>query len=232
LEDRIVVNLDGLDKNEALSLARKLHGRVWGFKINHLFFKSPDIPWLLVDYGKLFLDFKFYDIPSTVANYVRDIRRLSPDIFTVHASGGKRMMEMALEVKENDCQVFAVTILSSFTKEECQRIYGMPIKNKVIQLAIDSRESGLDGIVCAGSDLSFLNEIPELRSLKKIVQGVRPFWAPKDDQERIIPPVKALRLGAYKIGIGRAITRPPPNIGGQLEAFNRIMDEIKMTLRL
>lgn len=232
MKDRIIINLDNLNKNEALNLARKLQGRVWGFKINHLFFKSPDIVWPLADYGKLFLDFKFHDIPSTVANYVRDIKELSPDIFTVHASGGKRMMKVAVEGKGNDCQVFAVTILSSFTEEDCQRIYGMPIKDKVIQLALESKESEVDGIVCGGLDLPFLNEIPDLKTFRKIVQGVRPFWAPKDDQERIVTPVEALRLGAYKIGIGRAVTKPPPNIGDSLEAFNRIMEEAKMKLRL
>ncbi len=225
-----------MSKNEVLDLARNLQGRVWGFKLSHLFIdfliESPDILWLLKGYGKLFVDLKFCDIPSQVSKYVRGIKKLSPDIFTIHASGGRKMMEKALEAKEKNCQVFGVTVLTSLTEEECKRIYGASIKDKVIQFSFDSKDSGLDGIVCAGPDLLFLNEIPELRNFKKIVQGARPFWAEKDEHERTISLVKAFRLRPYKIGLGRAVTKPPSNIGGSIEAFNLIIDELNRKLRL
>ena len=43
----------------------------------------------------IFLDLKLHDIPNTVAKAVQAINGLEPAILTVHASGGRAMMEDA-----------------------------------------------------------------------------------------------------------------------------------------
>ncbi|MBR3211952.1 MAG: orotidine-5'-phosphate decarboxylase, partial [Firmicutes bacterium] len=46
---------------------------------------------------KIFLDLKSHDIPNTVKKTMAVLTRLDVDICDVHASGGIRMMEYALE---------------------------------------------------------------------------------------------------------------------------------------
>ena len=43
----------------------------------------------------IFLDLKLHDIPNTVAKAVQALRPLEPAILTVHAAGGRAMMEDA-----------------------------------------------------------------------------------------------------------------------------------------
>ena len=43
----------------------------------------------------IFLDLKLHDIPNTVAKAIQALRPLEPAILTVHAAGGRAMMEDA-----------------------------------------------------------------------------------------------------------------------------------------
>jgi orotidine-5'-phosphate decarboxylase len=229
--EKIIVALDGMETADAIVLAQQLKGYVWGFKINDLFINAgPEVVSRLKEFGEVFLDLKFHDIPATVANYAKKVAGIpGVKIFNVHASGGAEMIKEAVKNKGN-CEVFAVTILTSLSNEDCQRIYGIPLKEKVIQLAREAKEAGVEGIVCSATDLEFLNKEPDLKDLKKITPGIRPNWAVKGDQKRITTPAGAIEAGAYKLVIGRPITKPPPEIGTPVEAAKKIAEEIEKAL--
>jgi orotidine-5'-phosphate decarboxylase len=75
----------------------------------------------------------------------------------------------------------------------------------VLRLARLARESGLDGVVCSAK------EAPMLRAdlgadFKLVTPGIRPAWAAKDDQARIVTPAQAIADGADYLVIGRPIT--------------------------
>ena len=57
---------------------------------------------------KVFLDLKFHDIPNTVRSAVCEAAKLGVSLIDVHASGGRKMMEAALE----GAQEVGFTILS------------------------------------------------------------------------------------------------------------------------
>jgi len=230
-ENFVIVALDAMTAAEAIEIASQLKGKVWGFKVNDLFVsEGPAIIERLSEYGNVFYDPKFFDIKNTVANYAKKAATIKGvKIFNVHALGGIDMMKEAVKNKGH-CKVFAVTILTDKTNEECQKLYGMPLKEKIIQLARDAKEAGVDGIICSAEDLEFINKEADLKNLKKIVAGIRPRWAAKNDQERITTPGDAVKAGVYRMVIGRPVTKPPSEIGGSMQAAEKIAEEIRAAL--
>lgn len=91
----LIIALDGITSKEALEIARKLKGRVWGFKIGDLLYQDNSLIQKLKKFGHVFVDVKLYDIPNTVANSVKRLSRAGADMITVHASGGIPMMKAA-----------------------------------------------------------------------------------------------------------------------------------------
>ena len=61
----------------------------------------------------VFLDLKFHDIPTTVAGAVRSAVALGARLVTVHASGGRAMLDAAQEASSGRCGVLGVTVLTS-----------------------------------------------------------------------------------------------------------------------
>lgn len=83
-------------------------------------------------------DPKYSDIPNTIANYCYNFARrdnfnkgyCTPEILTVHASGGVSMMKKAVECLPW-AKVFAITVLTSIDHQECIRIYRRSPKNRL-----------------------------------------------------------------------------------------------------
>ncbi len=205
----IVVALDGISVKEGLSIAKKLSGLVWGFKINDLLFDSTSLIKKLKNYGKVFADAKLYDIPNTVSNSVARLSATGADMITVHASGGIEMMRAAKEAAGKS-KIIAVTVLTS---------RGGNAKQEVISLAKDARRAKVDGIVCSAREVPYLP-----KKLLKIVPGIRPVWyLSKDDQKRTATPQKAIQTGADLLIIGRPITQSKDPV----HAVQQILNEIQ-----
>lgn len=191
-------------------------------------------------YGIVMADPKLHDIPNTVANRMCNYANYGANLVTVMASGGIEMMTSAVEITEEVFEnrgnkppltrVVAVTVLTSLSEEDCCLIYGMPVKAKVLSLAKDAYIAGVDVIVCSPQELKFLNQFRYLDSLNRITPGITPVWAAKPgDQKRVTPPSVAIRNGAWKIVVGRAITQAPKEVGTPVDATQRILEEVKKT---
>lgn len=166
-KQQIIVALDGMKREDALSMAWTLSSHVWGFKVNDLLFEHGlEIVNDLKCLGKVFVDPKLYDTPSTVAN---SVMRLSiADFITVHASGGKDMLRAALE-NAGDAQILAVTALTSMNDATTQQIYGKPAAETVWDLAHLAKDVGVPGIVCSSHEVNMLKHL----DLVKVVPGIR-----------------------------------------------------------
>lgn len=194
----MIIALDGVTVKKALTIARALSGKVWGFKVGDLLYDDSSIIQKLKKFGYVFADVKLHDIPNTVANSVKKLSRAGADMITVHASGGVKMMEAAKQ-NAGKSKIVAVTILTSQKEKNTNK--------KVIKLAQNAQKAGLWGVVCSGHELEALNRVPGIKKMIKVVPGIRPAWyTKKDDQKRKITPNKAIQLGADYLVIGRPVT--------------------------
>ena len=210
MSNPVYLALDVPQLDAARALAEKVKGHVGGLKLGLEFFcahgahgvhdiaHASGLP--------IFLDLKLHDIPNTVAGAMQAIHVLEPAIVTVHASGGRAMMEDAKAAAGEHCKVVAVTMLTSLDERDMQRtgIEGTP-HDHVMRLAELAEASGLDGIVCSGQEVGAVHK--QWKQGFFVVPGLRPAGSAVGDQKRVVTPRQARDHGASVLVIGRPISR-------------------------
>ncbi|KQT32614.1 orotidine 5'-phosphate decarboxylase [Sphingomonas sp. Leaf412] len=209
MSNRIFVALDTPDLDRARTLATRVRHHVGGVKLGLEFFAAngPAGIRAMEELGlPVFLDLKLHDIPNTVAKAVQALAPLAPAILTVHASGGRAMLEDAKAAAHPDTKVVAVTMLTSLDEADLAAtgVTGSA-HDHVLRLADLARESGLDGIVCSGAEVKAAHGIWPKGYF--VVPGVRPADGAAGDQKRVVTPRQALDDGASILVVGRPITR-------------------------
>jgi orotidine-5'-phosphate decarboxylase len=211
-QDRVIVALD-LDRvDDAVLLAKKVAPVFPFFKIGIKLFTQagPAFVKEILQHGKVFLDLKFYDIPSVVADAVFQAGQLGVSMLTLHASGGSEMMRLCAEKKqklETPPILLGVTVLTSFSDLVDFGLQG-PVSDHVHRLAQLSKSSGMDGIVCSPMELNAMRaKFP--RPFRLVTPGIRGVEDEKGDQKRTSSPEEALKAGADNLVIGRPITGAP-----------------------
>ncbi|MEO6224532.1 MAG: orotidine-5'-phosphate decarboxylase [Sphingomicrobium sp.] len=204
----IFVAIDTPDRGRAAALAEAVRGSAGGVKLGLEYFAAlgPAGVRAITDLGvPVFLDLKLHDIPNTVAGAVHSLKSLQPAILTVHATGGRAMLEAAKAAAPAGCKVVAVTVLTSLDRADLAAagVNGATAE-QVERLARLARESGLDGIVCSGAEVAAARAAWPDGFL--VVPGIRPAGAETADQKRVVTPDQALRDGASVLVIGRPIT--------------------------
>lgn len=205
----IYVAIDTPDLDRAREIVTRVRNHVGGIKLGLEFFCANGEPGVrtMADLGlPLFLDLKFHDIPNTVAKAVQALRSLNPAVLTVHAAGGRAMMEDAKAAAPAGTKVVAVTVLTSLDEDDLHSTgVASDPHSQVERLTTLAREAGLDGVVCSG------NEVAAARKLWPegffVVPGVRPANSSASDQKRVMTPRQALDKGASILVVGRPITQ-------------------------
>ncbi|MDR3361915.1 MAG: orotidine-5'-phosphate decarboxylase [Desulfovibrio sp.] len=243
----LIVALDLPEKDAALALAEKLR-RVDGWtlwcKVGLELFTvcGPALLESLNKLGyKIFLDLKFYDIPHTVAGAVR-AAAVYADMLTLHCQGGERMCraarrmletlahEESLRIKTAEMLessgrpdasplLFGVTALTSFAAGEMPGVALTP-SAFAVYLAAKARAWGLDGVVCAGTEVKRIKAASP--GLACLCPGIRPQGFAADDQRRVMTPREAVQAGADFLVIGRPILSASDPVG----ALSGILQEI------
>lgn len=154
---------------------------------------------------KIFLDLKLYDIPNTMADAAQEIAQFGfVDMFNVHASAGKKAMNTVMErIKDipNKPLVLAVTALTSFDNEAFKDVYNEDINTKATKFAVDTYESGVDGVVCSAFEsLDIKNNTAD--KFITLCPGIRPFGEDAQDQQRVadIPFAKEQKVDFIVVG--------------------------------
>jgi orotidine-5'-phosphate decarboxylase len=205
----IYLALDLPQLREAKDMAAAVKAHIGGVKLGLEFFcahGAHGVHMLSAMGLPIFLDLKLYDIPNTVARAMQAIHVLEPAIVTVHASGGRAMMEDAKAAASGTTKVVGVTMLTSMDDRDLQRtgVEGSA-HEQVMRLTDLAREAGLDGVVCSGKEVKAVHE--RWKDGFHVVPGLRPAGTEAGDQKRIVTPRKARDDGASVLVIGRPITR-------------------------
>lgn len=215
----VFVALDTTDPDQAKRLAQQVRDHVGGLKLGLEYFcaNGPDGVRSIAGLGlPIFVDLKLHDIPNTVAGAVRALRPLAPAILTVHAGGGRAMMEAAKAAAPEGTRVVAVTVLTSLDDEDLGVAgVGDGFAAQVERLAALARSAGLDGIVCSGREVGAAKAAwPDGYF---VVPGVRPGSGDLGDQKRVMTPRDALNAGGSVLVIGRPITQADDPAGAAHE---------------
>ena len=204
---KLIVALDGMDPRMALQIASELvhlqANGLWGFKIGHsLTFTGAQWIDQLKKTGKVFVDLKLYDIPSTVEKAVDWLASLNVDLTTVHLSMGRSTLE---KIADRGVGILGVSLLTSVIPDECKRIYGGSPTETLLKLFRESNNTGITGVVCSPQDLHLLDLIDPDKNLLRVCPGIREIKEDREDQKRTMTPAEAVSEGANFLVVGRPI---------------------------
>ena len=218
--EKICLPLDGLNTIEELkNRIEELSPVVGLFKVGKESYTrfGPQIIEIIHKYGaKVFLDLKYHDIPNTVKGAANAAAQLGVYMFNVHASGGKEMMQAAINgavkgaVESGNVvpKVIAVTVLTSIDQEILNNELNVhtSVEEQVLNLAKLTLESGLNGIVCSAADLyAIRDKLP--KDFMYVTPGIKgPNTEAGKDQKRVFTPGNAVKDGSSILVVGRTIT--------------------------
>ena len=174
--------------------------------------------------AQVFLDLKFHDIPNTVRGAVRSAAALGATLVTVHASGGRAMLEAAVDGAGDRCTVLAVSVLTSMDDRALGEAWGrdgVSAGEEVMRLAALARQAGVRGLVCSGEEAAAVRAVHG-DALGLLVPGIRLPGGDRHDQARVVTPGEAQARGARWIILGRAVTSADDPVA----AMRRVSSEL------
>ncbi len=211
-KDKLIISLDGDSLEHAGLLVDTLKSEVTNFKVGMQLFTScgPSAIKMIQDHGgKVFLDLKYHDIPSTVAKAVYSATKLGVAMINVHATGGRKMMAEALAAAQDAAEkeppmIIGVTVLTSM---ESLGDIGIQyeIREQVVRLAKLANEVGLQGVLASPLEIQPIRAACG-KKFTIVTSGIRPAGTHLDDQARIASPKQAIQAGADFLVVGRPVT--------------------------
>jgi orotidine-5'-phosphate decarboxylase len=209
---RVIVALDLPNARQAQAIVETLADEVDFYKVGLqlLTAAGPEfVKRLVVANKKVFLDLKLFEIPNSVQSAVRAAGELGVSMVTVHASGGKRIMESAVDAAKSfpNLQILALTVVTSLTDQDLQDIgINATCEQQVLRLAKLARESGCHGLIASPAELIPLRKFSQEMTI--VTPGIR--LANEGSSElRSDTPESAFRNGASYIIMGRSIFESP-----------------------
>lgn len=220
---RLILALDAGNLADALHLVKRLQGVIRYVKIGSILFTAagPAAIQRVRALGcEVFLDLKFHDIPSTVERSCRAAVRHGVSMLTVHASGGREMLEAAARGARSEARrlgvrrprVVGVTVLTSVEDSSAKSVSA-----RVVQLAGESLRAGLDGVVASAHEALVIRRRVGTSCLI-VCPGIRLAGSGRADQRRVASPREAVAQGADFLVVGRPITeaRDPRRVATQI----------------
>lgn len=204
---KIAVALDVASVDDARRLAELVAPHAGVVKIGLELFvaQGPAAVRAMEDLGcDVFLDLKLHDIPETVARAVASARDLGVAFLTLHASGGRAMLEAAAKAAREELMLLGVTVLTSLKQEDLSALsVNRPVSDHARVLATLCRDAGVTGLVTSALEVRALREV--LPDAFLVTPGIRPSGADAGDQARVATPADAIRAGSDLLVVGRPV---------------------------
>jgi orotidine-5'-phosphate decarboxylase len=205
--NRLIAAIDAPGRAEADQLIEQLGGVPSWIKLGLELFCAEG-PRIVEDYvargHRVMLDLKLHDIPETVARATARVAALAADLMTVHAAGGRAMLDAAVR-SAGRTRVLAVTVLTSLDEADLVQIGAQgPVRELVVKRAQLAIAAGCAGVVASPHELAAVRAIAP-HGFLIITPGVRPADAEAGDQKRVMTPREARAAGADLIVVGRPL---------------------------
>jgi len=208
----LIVALDVPSAIHIPDVVRKLPANVSFYKVGLELYTAagPAALTYLKDAGKkVFLDLKLHDIPRTVARSVESATTLGVDLLTVHACGGRAMLEAAAAAARDRLHIVAVTVLTSLDQSDLDSIgVQRELHNHILALGKLAIDSGVPGLVCSPLETRSVRDALGKDPIL-VTPGIRPAGSEAGDQKRIATPAMAAADGSTYIVVGRPILEAP-----------------------
>jgi orotidine-5'-phosphate decarboxylase len=213
LKNPLIFALDVDSEEEAFKKLKPIIDLVGGVKIGPRLAYKYGAPFIsqVAEQAPVFVDNKYFDIPSTMRAAVKASFDAGATLVTVHAMAGSAALKelSQLEVELNRIRPFkilAVTILTSWDKSTVpENFHSWSIENHVKSLSQLVYHSGIRGLVCSGHELELISQ----KDFFKVVPGIRlssdRSQDQNEDQKRVMTPKQAIKAGAQALVVGRPI---------------------------
>jgi len=226
--NKIILALDTTDVHQALETTKKIIDKIFTVKLGLEFFnangKSGIQKFNNIGVNNLMLDLKLKDIPQTVYRAIKALDDIKFGFLTIHAQGGKAMIEKAKEAAseiKSQPKILMVTILTSLNDNDL-KIMGNDsgVMQQVEHFAKIAKEMEV-GVVCSGHEAKTVRKILG-SNLQIFTPGVRMPNDNSDDQQRVCTPLESIKNGSDKIIMGRSLIK-----GNIEENLNQVAESIK-----
>jgi orotidine-5'-phosphate decarboxylase len=218
-KERLIVALDLADINAARAMVAELDGVVDFFKIGLTLQLAEGaegfIQELLKSHKRVFLDYKYYDIPETVRQAVKRAAEVGVTFLTVH--GSSEIIKQAVKGRDTGnlkrspdekLRLFTVTVLTSMDVSDIGEMgyTKHSVEDLVLFRAKKAFEAGCDGVIASAHEAEQIKK--DFGTLLVVAPGIRSADSPDDDQKRKSTPAHAIASGADYLVLGRLITDP------------------------
>jgi orotidine-5'-phosphate decarboxylase len=237
-KDRLIVALDLASVEAAKRMVDQLEDAARFFKVGLTLQMAPgaeDFVRDLIRSGrKVFLDYKYYDIPETMKKAVARVVDLGVSFLTIH--GSSSVIRGAVEGRGNsNLKLFTVTVLTNLDKADIAELgySDQTVDELVLFRSRKALEAGCDGVIASGREARAIKALSRDRLLV-IAPGIRPDGSPEDDQKRKLTPRKAVAAGADYLVVGRPITGaadPGQSAGRILEEMQGAFDSVEQAFQ-
>ena len=126
----------------------------------------------------------------------------------------------AVDVTRVKPLLIGVTVLTSLSDADMSEVgFVGTVAANVLRLATMTRDCGLDGVVCSAHEAATLKAALGA-GFQLVTPGIRLEYDAKGDQQRVVTPADAIKMGSDFLVIGRSITHAKDPIA-TLHSINR-----------